>query len=123
MIEIQRETVSAVTSLASSFVNNTMTRRPAMRLLSAAMLLTAKGFTVPISISLRAGRLAFHSDAGKPGSITSFQPLPGESGFTGETKRMFWRGAVGFDLSSASSSSSLVSEVTGGAFSAQTASE
>ena len=50
-----------------------MMRRPATRLLSAATLLTSNGLTVPTTISLRTGRVTFHSDAGRPASMISFQ--------------------------------------------------
>ena len=64
-----------------------MIRRPAIRLLSAATLLTTNGFTVPTRISLRAGRVTFHSEAGRPASITSFQSAPGGSGLAGVTDK------------------------------------
>src|SRR5207248_3277079 len=88
VIEIQRETVSAVISLASSFVNNTMTRRPAMRLLSAAMLVTANGFTVPISISA-------------PLAFVNRINFTHASAFTFALKRIRKRGAAGASSGSA----------------------
>ncbi len=103
--EIQRETVSTETSSASGFENWTIMRRPATRLLSAAMLEIAKGFTVPITISFRAGSVAFHSAAGMPASTINFQSLPGGSGFVAATKTTFFRSGRGLSLSFSVSSS------------------
>src|SRR5947207_1329265 len=58
------------------------------------------------SISFRTGSCAFHSVAGSPASMTSFQSLPGGRAFAVATKGTFLRNSCGLSFSLSLSSGS-----------------